>query len=172
MPPYGAENRFAPPASLQRLTECPQLFQQTRPVAGFEGLARTYQAVFQTATLAAHFQDQAGAQQQRVTMRAAVATLEHIGQRRCIDSSITAGQVFRLAARYAVVARITALLDERKRLERGSTTILDVARLEENLTDAELQLLRAQTTREAAGEAGRAWSTCCKPPRERMPPVC
>ena len=43
-----------------------------------------------------------------------------------------------------------SLAGERKRLARGSSTIIDVSRLEENLTDARLRLLEASTTLELA----------------------
>ncbi|MHC4959035.1 MAG: TolC family protein [Planctomycetota bacterium] len=43
-----------------------------------------------------------------------------------------------------------ALEGERKRLARGTSTVIDVARLEENFTDAQLRLLLSQTTLEQA----------------------
>jgi outer membrane protein TolC len=48
------------------------------------------------------------------------------------------------ATREEVVAAAAALDGERLRLQRGSTTVLDVARLEENLTEAQLRLLQAR----------------------------
>ena len=49
-----------------------------------------------------------------------------------------------------VKAAAASLEGETKRLARGSSTILDVSRLEENLTDAQLRLLEASTTLELA----------------------
>ncbi|MHC4941143.1 MAG: TolC family protein [Planctomycetota bacterium] len=43
-----------------------------------------------------------------------------------------------------------SLEGERKRLARGTSTVIDVARLEENFTDAQLRLLESQTTLEQA----------------------
>lgn len=54
------------------------------------------------------------------------------------------------ATREEVHAAQAALDGERKRLDRGSATVLDVSRLEENLTDAELRLLQARTGLERA----------------------
>ena len=54
------------------------------------------------------------------------------------------------ATREEVRAAGASLDGERRRLERGSSTILDVARLEENLTLAELRLLEARTALEIA----------------------
>jgi outer membrane protein TolC len=48
------------------------------------------------------------------------------------------------ATKEEVAAAAAALDGERKRLLRGSTTVLDVARLEENLTEAQLRLLQAR----------------------------
>lgn len=52
--------------------------------------------------------------------------------------------------REEVVAADASLVGERKRLERGSSTVLDVAQLEEDLTDAELRLLETRTKVEQA----------------------
>jgi len=49
-----------------------------------------------------------------------------------------------------VAAAAAALAGERKRLQRGSGTVLDVARLEENVTDAQLRLVLVKTNMEAA----------------------
>jgi len=50
-----------------------------------------------------------------------------------------------IAATREEVAAATAALDgERLRLQRGSSTVLDVARLEENVTEAQLRLLQAR----------------------------
>ncbi|MHC4339542.1 MAG: TolC family protein [Planctomycetota bacterium] len=49
-----------------------------------------------------------------------------------------------------VKAATEALTGERKRLERGSSTVLDVARLEENVVDANLRLLQAYANVERA----------------------
>ncbi|MHC4133609.1 MAG: TolC family protein [Planctomycetota bacterium] len=48
------------------------------------------------------------------------------------------------ATREEVAAAAAALDGERLRLQRGSSTVLDVARLEENLTEAQLRLLQAR----------------------------
>ncbi|MHC4819532.1 MAG: TolC family protein [Planctomycetota bacterium] len=48
------------------------------------------------------------------------------------------------ATREEVAAAAAALEGERLRLQRGSSTVLDVARLEENLTEAQLRLLQAR----------------------------
>ncbi len=48
------------------------------------------------------------------------------------------------ATKEEVAAAAAALDGERKRLLRGSSTVLDVARLEENLTEAQLRLLEAR----------------------------
>lgn len=52
--------------------------------------------------------------------------------------------------REEVIAADAALQGERKRLERGSSTVLDVAQLEEDLTGAELRLLETRTKVEVA----------------------
>jgi len=49
-----------------------------------------------------------------------------------------------------VVAADASLKGERKRLERGSSTVLDVAQLEEDLTNAQLRLLDTRTKVEQA----------------------
>ncbi|MHC4550375.1 MAG: TolC family protein [Planctomycetota bacterium] len=54
------------------------------------------------------------------------------------------------ATREEVAAAAAALNGERRRLSRGSSTVLDVARLEENLTEAELRLLQARANRARA----------------------
>jgi len=54
------------------------------------------------------------------------------------------------ASREEVRAAAASLDGERQRLARGSSTVLDVSRLEENLTAAELRLLEAQTRLEQA----------------------
>jgi outer membrane protein TolC len=48
------------------------------------------------------------------------------------------------ATREEVAAAAAALAGERLRLQRGSSTVLDVARLEENVTEAQLRLLQAR----------------------------
>jgi outer membrane protein len=52
--------------------------------------------------------------------------------------------------REEVVAADASLEGERRRLERGSSTVLDVAQLEEDLTDAQLRLLETRTKVEQA----------------------
>jgi outer membrane protein TolC len=52
--------------------------------------------------------------------------------------------------RQELKASLVALEGERKRLQRGVTTVLDVARLEENTVNAALRLLLAQTELERA----------------------
>jgi outer membrane protein TolC len=52
--------------------------------------------------------------------------------------------------REEVIAADASLQGERKRLERGSSTVLNVAQLEEDLTDAELRLLETRTKVEQA----------------------
>jgi outer membrane protein TolC len=52
--------------------------------------------------------------------------------------------------REEVIAADASLEGERKRLERGSSTVLNVAQLEEDLTDAELRLLETRTKVEQA----------------------
>jgi outer membrane protein len=52
--------------------------------------------------------------------------------------------------RQELKASLVALEGERKRLQRGATTVLDVARLEENTVNAALRLLQAQTELERA----------------------
>jgi len=54
------------------------------------------------------------------------------------------------ATREELRAATASLEGERQRLARGSSTVLDVSRLEENLTAAELRLLEAQTKLEQA----------------------
>ncbi|HEX5136773.1 MAG TPA: TolC family protein [Planctomycetota bacterium] len=55
-----------------------------------------------------------------------------------------------LSLREEVVAADASLQGERKRLERGSSTVLDVAQLEEDLTNAQLRLLETRTKVEQA----------------------
>jgi outer membrane protein len=52
--------------------------------------------------------------------------------------------------REEVIAADASLQGERKRLDRGSSTVLDVAQIEEDLTDAELRLLETRTKVEQA----------------------
>ncbi len=54
------------------------------------------------------------------------------------------------ATRQELVAARESVVGERKRLGRGSTTLLEVARLEENQTAAELRLVQSQTELETA----------------------
>jgi len=55
-----------------------------------------------------------------------------------------------VSLREEVVAADASLKGERKRLERGSSTVLNVAQLEEDLTNAELRLLETRTKVEQA----------------------
>jgi outer membrane protein TolC len=55
-----------------------------------------------------------------------------------------------VSLREGVIAAEASLQGERKRLERGSSTILDVAQLEESSTTAELRLLETRTKVEQA----------------------
>jgi len=55
-----------------------------------------------------------------------------------------------VSLREEVIAADASLQGERKRLERGSSTVLDVAQLEEDMTNAQLRLLETRTKVEQA----------------------